>query len=206
MSYSLECAESFSSSDASDADIRRAFDDDRIRGEYIILTSPDGSYIQASGEGDGPYALEYRNAGDTANFRADAELSKQQVRDAFLQFLRGEEAWRTSRQWMRVQIVDVMKHAKWWRLACLGAGMALLGAAALHYASGWATGAVLVLGGVIYLYVKRRIDEFEHRRRNGLCLKCGYDLRGTPNRCPECGAVPTEPPLRTPQQSDTDSN
>ena len=51
-------------------------------------------------------------------------------------------------------------------------------------APAWLVAAPLVLLSVRRLTIPLRQRA---RRRRGLCPSCGYDLRGSPGRCPECG-------------------
>jgi hypothetical protein len=48
----------------------------------------------------------------------------------------------------------------------------------------WAVGVPAVLSEAIFI---RRWVVRRQREVRGLCLGCGYDLRGTVERCPECG-------------------
>ena len=59
---------------------------------------------------------------------------------------------------------------------------------------GWAVGVphLVVVAFVMvvpawWVLVVRSRREVEYRRENGLCHACGYDVRESPQHCPECG-------------------
>lgn len=52
---------------------------------------------------------------------------------------------------------------------------------------------VLWLPGLLLVWVWWRRQLIRRRIKLGQCVTCGYDLRATPDRCPECGAVPGQP-------------
>ena len=65
-----------------------------------------------------------------------------------------------------------------------------------------AKGAIIAAGTVSALvgfgwaiWIVRAFRRDKRRIENGLCLRCGYDLRQSVERCPECGE-PIRPEIR----------
>lgn len=47
-----------------------------------------------------------------------------------------------------------------------------------------------------------RWQKSRRRVAHGRCANCGYDLRATPDRCPECGSIPKSLAASSPQRGD----
>jgi hypothetical protein len=73
-------------------------------------------------------------------------------------------------------------------------------------ASGWNTSMPLGVPGALLLYVMVILNRWHRQLRKrehaGLCPSCGYDLRATPDRCPECGTAVAGPGAVAPAGTD----
>jgi hypothetical protein len=69
----------------------------------------------------------------------------------------------------------------------------------------WFVALVFLSFGLPYLLLMRNQMRSRRRLRRGQCPRCGFDLRATPDRCPECGwikawgIVPTDKSISIPR-------
>src|SRR5690348_14835950 len=102
------------------------------------------------------------------------------------------------------RLVAIARSFREIRSAITVAGIALIftfvGLKLHWYGTDWGLTTILVVIGIAALAVLLLVFRAEfrkalpsyrsyRRRRNGLCTSCGYDLRATPERCPECGMI-----------------
>jgi hypothetical protein len=105
----LECAGSIGSADVSSEDIIQAFADDKGRGEFIILAQSDQVYIQAYGEGDDPFLVEYRDGDANHHFHSVDNQAKVMVQSLFLKYLDQDASWKTDIEW------EQEEQKPWWK-------------------------------------------------------------------------------------------
>jgi hypothetical protein len=77
--------------------------------------------------------------------------------------------------WMNMDAMGLAPMGKPMQMTCRVAGAPM-----------WALGVPLLLPLTVMVFRNRRRVR---RQRAGLCIHCGYDLRASPDRCPECGLI-----------------
>ncbi len=69
--------------------------------EFVILENGD-AFLQAAGEGDGPYQLEYRPRADGPQIAVDGGVDKETLRRVMLAYRRGDSGWKGSLSWSAI--------------------------------------------------------------------------------------------------------
>ncbi len=106
----LETAQSFSSPNATPADIRTAIADDAQRGEFLILSKSDSCFIQAAGDEE-PFFVEYYNDDPQKPraYQCQSHLTRSQLERVLLKYLAQDEDWEVGYEWV------LEEERPWWK-------------------------------------------------------------------------------------------
>lgn len=110
----LETGGSIHSSQISEEDLINTFKNDQGRGDFIILSHGKEVYIQAAGEDDGLFHMEYREGDEEHHFQCTEKLTKEQVQETFLKYLEGDSSWKVDHHWAPNNEVKRLKKP-WWK-------------------------------------------------------------------------------------------
>jgi hypothetical protein len=82
--------------------LRILFEDEDFPEDFVILSQAPEIYMQAAGEWEGAYSLEYRDGDGDHHFSAGDRLRKRDLERAFLWYLAGDPRWRTEFAWKKI--------------------------------------------------------------------------------------------------------
>lgn len=102
----------------------------------------------------------------------------------------GSADWALDRRWTQDVIDYVVREAKGQSVPRISApgGFAITAFSRSHWSAAVPLGVPLTIAAL--LPIARVVGTVgRRRRRRGRCNDCGYDLRATPERCPECGTA-----------------
>jgi hypothetical protein len=68
--------------------------------EFVILASADGVFVQAAGDGDGPYALQRCDGDADAMRQAEGAVDRATVLHTLLAFRAGDPTWDAEQEWV----------------------------------------------------------------------------------------------------------
>lgn len=92
-----------------EADILRAFSDDKRRGEFVYLCDGKHAYIAADNEGEGPFVLEYREGDNKDYVVCTRRVTKVEAQAAFLKYFHHDPSWKDDFDWR----TDKLR--PWWK-------------------------------------------------------------------------------------------
>jgi hypothetical protein len=101
----------------SEKHLHGVFDEEPEFGQFVVLSKENGGFIQSANMWElseecerfqeerksDPYCLEYKNEATGELFAAEGWFTLQEIKLAFVEYLRGTKRWKANKTWKRIE-------------------------------------------------------------------------------------------------------